>query len=72
MGIQSSESDGIYRVNYCSTCDASPFQTSDSGVNDNPFLLALGQLQRSNKADLILGSCITCKGVLWHVKFILE
>ena len=71
MAVRSSENDGIYHVTYCSTCDASPIKTDNSGIQDNPFLLALGQLQRDNKVDLTLGSCITCKSVSWHVKFIL-
>ena len=65
-GMPTIEDDRIYYINYCSICDAS----SSSG--DNPFLLALGELQRRKKVALVLGSCVTCKGVMWHIKFVLE
>jgi hypothetical protein len=66
MPISSSEHDGIYRLKYCSICDASPYG------GDNPFLYALGSLQRKGRVDLVLGFCIICKGIVWQIKFVLE
>ena len=66
MPTDAPENEGIYHLSYCSVCDAS------SSSVDNPCLLALGELQRRKKVALVLGSCVTCKGVMWHIKFVLE
>jgi hypothetical protein len=72
MDTEAPESDGIYRLRYCSICDSSTSSVFEEEFKDNPFLVALGQLQRESKVDLTLGSCITCKGILWHVTFVLK
>ena len=66
MPINSAEHDGVYRLQYCSICDASPYG------GDNPFLYALGALQREGLVDLVFGSCLICRGVMWRIKFTIK
>ena len=66
MPINSAEHDGVYRLQYCSICDSSPYEGS------NPFLYSLGVLQRKGLVELVFGSCLICQGVMWRIKFILE
>ena len=66
MPTNSAEHEGVYYLKYCSICDASPYG------GDNPFLYALGELQREGLVDLVFGSCIICRGVMWRIKFILK
>jgi len=68
MPINSPEHDGVYILKYCSNCDASPH----GGEGDNTFLYTLGELQKEGKVDLILGSCVICKGITWRIRFVLK